>query len=253
MYDRPQSPLSIGGVLDDGFQLAKACFKGVFPIALIGAVFSQIPSFMVGDGSPEAVMSPGLWIAFLVSSVISLFVFIAAVRSIGATAAGEEMSIGEALSGSAGLFLVTLACGIVYGLIVGLGMLLLLVPGILFMLSLGFAPYLVIIDRAGPMEALGISHRLVWGNWWRTAVILSVVLFVTIAAYVVLGVVAGVAAFGSETGSAAFTVIEFVVTVAITAVLTPIVYAFSIAVLNDLKLRSEGGDLEARIDAIGSE
>ncbi len=252
MYQRPQAPLSIGGVLDDGFQLARACFPVAFPIALVGAIISQIPNTMISD-TPTELPGAGFWLALLLSFVVSVFVFIALVRMVSTVAEGGQMTPGEALGGSAGYLLATVVCGIVYGLIVMLGMVLLIVPGVLFGLSLAFAPYLVITDDAGPMDALGRSHRLVWGNWWRTAAVLSVVVFIAIVLYVLVILVMGLSLFFAEEGSAVVRIVEFVLTAAVTAVLSPVMYSFFISILNDLKLRSEGEDLEARIGAIGNE
>ncbi len=238
--------------MDDGFQLARACFPVVFPVALVGAIIGQIPNTMISDTQTE-LPGAGFWLALLLSFVVSIFVFIAMVRMVSTVSEGREMTAGEALGGAAGYLLATIVCGIMYGLIFMLGLVLLIVPGVLFGLSLAFAPYLVITDDAGPMEALGRSHRLVWGNWWRTAAVASVVLFIAIVLYVLVIVVMGASLIFADEGSAVVRIVEFVLTAAVTAVLSPVMYSFFISILNDLKLRSEGEDLAARIGAIGNE
>jgi hypothetical protein len=47
-----------------------------------------------------------------------------------------------------------------------LGFILLIVPGLILMVTLGYCWFLVLLDDAGPIDALSGSFRLVWGNAW---------------------------------------------------------------------------------------
>jgi len=46
------------------------------------------------------------------------------------------------------------------------GFLLLIIPGIIFFIWFGFAPYVCIIEGIGSTSALKRSKQLVKGNWW---------------------------------------------------------------------------------------
>ena len=67
---------------------------------------------------------------------------------------------------------------LLYGLAVLGGSLLVIIPGIIVWLSLAFYALCITLEGDGIIESLRHSHRLVWGNWWRTAMIGSVVLVV---------------------------------------------------------------------------
>jgi len=60
-----------------------------------------------------------------------------------------------------------LATSIVMGIIVVVGLLLLIVPGVILALAFSFAPYIVIERKVWPMEALKESWRLTKGHWLK--------------------------------------------------------------------------------------
>ena len=50
MYEQPDSPLTIGGVLDSGIKLFKVSFNRVVWLAIAAGFFSQIPGLMITTG-----------------------------------------------------------------------------------------------------------------------------------------------------------------------------------------------------------
>lgn len=251
MYQAPTAPLSIGGVLDDGFRLLKASFTKLFGLALVSAFIGQSPNLFMqgGTADAEATIPPAAGIAMLVTMVVNMIFYGAILSRVNAVSRSEEMSVAGSMSIGMNRFLPLFGCAICYSLAIVGGALLLLVPGIILSLSLALGPYLVITERMGPIEALKTSHRLVWGHWWRTAAIFSVVLFITMTAYTMVAVAAGLGAAVGPQG-AGMPLLQWILIPLLTAVLTPVMYAFGMSVLNDLKLRSEGDDLGERIEAI---
>lgn len=65
------------------------------------------------------------------------------------------------------LFWKYLGGSILAGLIVAGGLILLIVPGIIFAIRLEFVSYLIIDKEMGPMEAIKESWRMTSGNAWR--------------------------------------------------------------------------------------
>lgn len=252
MYTKPDTPLSIGGVLDDGFKLTRATYKHVFGIALLGAFASNIPSMMITPNAedPLAIFGPGLILATIIGSLFGLFVFAWAVHRVHSISEGREISLGEAAPHAASNYLTLLVVMICYVLIVVLGLFAFVIPGIILGLTLLLAPYLVVIDNQGFVDALKQSHNLVWGNWWRTAVIFTVIFFILTVLYLVITVVVAlVIGFqAAETESSMLlNLLNWVIVPVITATYMPVMYACTVAIFNDLKLRKEGGDLDARL------
>lgn len=255
MYQRPASPQSIGGVLDDGFRLYRASLGKIWGLAFLASLVSQLPSAFMPPAAEmaaagEAIM-PTVLILVAVSLVAGMFFLGAIIARIDAVADQQPMTLGGAFGVGFKKMLPLLGAAVLYGLAMFVGLILLVVPGIILGLSLAFCVYAVVLDDVGPVTALTASHRLVWGNWWRTLVIISVGMVVLMAAYLLIGIVVGivVAAGGSTEPGVLLRVVELVLVPLLGAVLTPLVYALYLATYYDLKLRRSGADLEQRLTA----
>lgn len=253
MYQRPDSPLAIGGVLDDGFKLVRASFPQVIWLSLFGAVLANFANLFGGiDPEQPPALSIVVGIGLIVGGLMGVVFYAAIIAKINAVAEGEELSPKSAMRLGLRLFFPLLGCSLLYALATMLGFVALIIPGVILGLSLALGPYLVITDRMGPIEALKASHKLVWGYWWRTAAIFTVALFIVMTFYVMLGAIGGAAVALGGGSEAAFRLLTTLVAVVGSAVINPAVYAFGLVVLNDLKLRKQGDDLEERIGAIES-
>jgi hypothetical protein len=266
MAIQPNQPQGIGGVLDTAFQLYKESLATVWPIALLVAIISLLPSLYllfagIAAFDPQAIASGDLsiyrtiFITVLISVVPSLWGASALLykqRSIGI---GEPVSNGEAFRVALVRLLPLIGATIVYALAVGIGSLLLFVPGMILMLSLILFMALVLFENKGPIDAVVGSHRLVWGNWWRTCAIFTVtailliVLFVAVS-FVVL-IVTPFAGMASNSVVAGM-VVQLVLNAAVNVLVAPFTSAVMIALYWDLKLRKEGGDLASRVNALSA-
>jgi hypothetical protein len=254
MYEQPAAPLSIGGVLDSGIKLFKASFNQVVWLAVAAGFISQLSGLMMGqgmgaDGVPELGTMAAL--TLLVVMAASLVLFAAVVGRMDAVHRGAPISYGESLSLGVGCSLPLLGCFILYVLAIAIGSVLLIVPGLILMLSLMFAPYMIIIEGKGVIACLKDSHNLVWGNWWRTAAIISIAGFILMAAYMLFGIalVAVVAVEGTASATGGMTLTQAVLSALFNGLLTPFFYAMTLAVYYDLRVRRDGGDLAAKIEA----
>lgn len=267
MAIQPNQPQGIGGVLDTAFQLYKESLPAVWPLALLIAIISLLPSlYLVFVGisafDPQAIASGDLSIyrtiftTVLISVVPSLWAAGALLfkqRSIGI---GEPVSNGEAMRVALIRLLPLIGATVLYGLAVGLGSLLLFVPGMILMLSLILFMALVLLENKGPIDAVVGSHRLVWGNWWRTCAvftvtaILLIVLFVAVS-FVVL-IVTPFAGMAASNSVVAGMVVQLVLNAAVNVLISPFTSAVLIALYWDLKLRKEGGDLASRVNALSA-
>ena len=123
-------------------------------------------------------------------------------------------------------------------------------------LSLLFYALCIVLEGDGVLESLRHSHRLVWGNWWRTAVIVTVVFVVYYVIYLAVEVPFAVVdqmVFATELGDLpgfGQTILSMVGDIIATVLTFPLMTAVFVAVFHDLKLRKEGQDLEARVEAL---
>lgn len=106
------------------------------------------------------------------------------------------------------------------------------------------ATHAVVIEGKGPIAGLGRSWNLVTGSWWRVFGIgLVITIIVILAALVIsapIGIIVGVA-LGGQSGGLATTLGG----AAASVLVTPFIYAALTLIYFDLRVRTEGFDLDA--------
>lgn len=268
MAIQPDQPQSIGGVLDVSFRLYKEAIGSVWPLSLLVVLASSpqtIYTIMRGNRAvdptnPMAAFAmfqdTSYWLATLLGVVLTLWVVAALYAKENAIGVGEEMGNGAALQSALGCVISLIIMTLLFALAVGIGMVLLLIPGMILLVSLILATNLVVLEGKGPIAALSGSHRLVWGNWWRTVAILTVGFIIVIIIYFALAMIIGIAVpltgIGSSDPFLFGLVTAFLIGAVINLLVTPYYVALLIAIYWDLKLRKEGGDLAARVGALGT-
>jgi len=255
MYQQATAPLTIGGVLDNGFKLFRECFSKVFLFALAGALVIA-PINLLGPYFQNNVPGPGILAtvvcAIIVAAIFAGVIYGALVARMDSVARAAPLSVGEALAIGLRRLPAMFVCGLAVGIVVVVGLLLLLIPGLIFMIWFAFAPAAVIIERIGPFASLSYSRALVRGHWWRTAALLTIVGIIVIVIYFVLVIALSVLVVsnpGTFADGQAPWYIQLVFVPLLSGIVTPLTYSFVLSIYYDLKMRLEGGDLAARIAA----
>jgi hypothetical protein len=222
--------------------------------------------------------SPTTWLTYLAILVLSAWIYAAMVLRIAAVASGAVLSLGGALSSALRLlprlllqFLLFMVVGILGGVVLAIVAALLaaaisraasvvfILYGILFLVTafvfgrVFFASLVLMLDNAGPAESIAISWRLTRGYWWRCAGILLVLLIIGLVFSLVVGFI--VAALGGALGSGSVLAMGVgqLVSLLVNSVLGSLYPAVLVAILYDLKLRKQGGDLLGRVDALAQQ
>jgi hypothetical protein len=195
--------VSIGRVFGRGFGTI-----GANPLATLGIalLFSAVPSTLLGFGlqnmQAETFLLLGaagtIGIALLtvvISILLSMITQGALVRATVAHSGGRRASLGEsAMAGLAvagPLFLL----GLLSAIGIGLGLVLLLVPGIMLYVIWSVAAPALVEERLGPVEALGRSRFLTRGARWKIFGLSLVILVVYWLISAVVGMV-GITMYG---------------------------------------------------------
>jgi hypothetical protein len=246
-------PQTVGRVLDSGFKLFVKAFTGVLPLSLAAAAVLAVPNIAnVLMGGTEQLESPvpamTVVVLFLVALPIYMILIAAVVYRLGAAAEMHEASAGQALACGVRCALSLIGAAILYFLAMAGGLILLIIPGIILSLSLSFAFIAIVLDGESAMAALKRSHRLVWGNWWRTLAVVSVPVVIVMILYLGLGIAFGATLIMSDGKPESDVFITAnLIEAAIGGITAPLIYSIMIAQYHDLKLRKEGHDLAARL------
>jgi hypothetical protein len=258
MYQRPAVPRSIGGVLDDTFQLYKASFASCWPpmviIAVVGAAsgfyrFSTVPPVAPGAGLRELLMqfqaTPRGYLAVSVLVMaLDLVLYAMLIVNIVTVSRGETPSFAASLAIALRRAPALLLATIIFVIAVAIGTVLLVVPGIYVWNRLQLFVVPLVTGPEGPVTSLSTSWRLVGGHWWRTATVVSImfaILWVLDIALVALGAFVAVLAHGGASNlvqSAGSFVLGSIVISAIVGIFTtPLLMTVFVTAYQDLLLR----------------
>jgi hypothetical protein len=263
----PARPLSVGEVLDLVFQIFKATLVKGLPYGICAVVAQQLPNvYALARGvTVRQALSAGQPIGvalFAVGVLLALVAWSALLLQQRAIIEQRPTSIkselGEALRRLPSFFVATLLFLVVVGS--GAAVIMVVPPqyrtGVRIpveILSVYLAVLLsctwpaVLFAGQGPVGALRQSARLVWGNWWRIAVVYVVGAAVVIVVSVLLGALIAAIVSSLGAGIPVMTSVFAEVANVLGAVTAPFAGALLLAAFADLRVRKEGTDLKQRI------
>jgi hypothetical protein len=102
----------------------------------------------------------------------------------------RDETVGDLFSSAAPAILPLIAFGILSAIGVGIGLVLVIIPGLILLTFWSVGAPAIVVEGAGPIQAFGRSWRLVRGDAWPVFGTLVVVLLIVIAIGVVLGIIA---------------------------------------------------------------
>lgn len=245
-------PASIAKVLDASIKLFVASFKKLIGILSILAVLYVVTGLLTlklqpaPSAPPEAtleLLSENLSLIIgvtVVTTLLSLVLYAALIYRLHNVAIGREDSFVEAITVGLKAFPATCLGMILYVNVVIIGYVLLIIPGIILTLSLGFYLYFIVVDAYRGYRALKASHALVWGCWWRTVAVFTVPGVLWMAVMLTFGILAGILGPGNQ-------VLMQIVINLLSMLITSYFFALGYVQFQDLKLRKSGNDLASRL------
>jgi hypothetical protein len=132
----------------------------------------------------------------------------------------RDLTMGDLFSAAAPSILPLIGFGILFGIGVGIGLILLIVPGLILITLWAVGAPAIVAEGAGPIEAFGRSYRLVKGNGWSVFGALLVTLIIVVLVRIVL------LAIASGIGDGAV-----VVAVILAGALTAPIFALAVTVM----------------------
>jgi hypothetical protein len=265
-YELPAAPLSIGGVIDSAIRLYRDSMRRCWILALLYSVILGIfgvfwalalaKAVVPGSKDPRqlfaAMFSPVAIGGFALATLASLLFYGALMKTVSVWAkGGESLSLGGALAVGARRLPAALLSSLLCVLAIGIGLVLLVVPGVYFFGKFQLWMMAMYVDDASAVEALAISWRLTRGRWWRGTAILTVALIILYVFALALGLVSGVITVLTHLSVTDRAIVNQLFGVVSNMIVLPMFVAILVVMYHDFKLRSEGGDLAARMGALG--
>ncbi|MDD1616318.1 MAG: hypothetical protein CG439_1452 [Methylococcaceae bacterium NSP1-2] len=188
----PQQPRNLTEILSASFKLYTESFTKVIGYSLIMFVVNKLLTSFILDAmpavdstlTPDAQMEeqmaaivqimPSLLVVTFVAAVCSCIFYSAMIYRIDNVANGRADDFVEVLLLAVKKFPAVILAGILYTIAITVGTFLLVIPGIILMISLMFFWYFILLEGMNAYDSLMASHRLVWGDWWRTNIVFFV-------------------------------------------------------------------------------
>lgn len=102
----------------------------------------------------------------------------------------RDQTVGDLFASATGAILPLIVFGILFGIAVGIGFLLLIIPGLILITFWCVGAPAIVVEREGPIGAFGRSWRLVRGDAWSVFAALLVILIIVIVIQFILAAIA---------------------------------------------------------------
>lgn len=150
---------------------------------------------------------------------------------------GESARIGECVAVGARRLFPVLAVNILSLLAIGLGMIFLFVPGLIFMVMLAVAIPVCVVERPGVFRSLERSFELTSGSRWP---IFAVYLVFGMVSFLPLAVAVGIATLAAGRGAEWAPAVVTALTISLTILIACLQSVLSATIYHQLRTRKEG-------------
>jgi hypothetical protein len=235
-------PLSLGEVLDVSFGLYRSRFA---TLLLIAVVCRLIPILLAVYFEVTEITLAQVWIrllASLLSLVLGAIGVAASTFVVSDAYLGRDTSPGSALARAMPLVGNLVGISILTSLAVGLGLFLLIVPGLIFLAGFLLSPVVAVIEATPrSRDAMRRSWQLSNGYKGKLLLTMLVALLLLLIPSIALGTLGGF--FGAGAGGRQ-ELFFFVIPLVLQVFVYPFVYVVQTVLYYDLRVRKEGFDLE---------
>ena len=180
----PDAPLMLWEIVQYSFKLYSATLRAVILLSFTAAMLCAIPLLGIASlDKQNYTLAPQIlpWIASIPFFLLALGLQITIVQKIFCVAIESNIGTFAAFKISVRKMPTLFFIAVQYSVIVLAGTMLLIIPGVILCISLLFSFILCITENLGVSQCITDSHRLVWGNWWRSTLFITFVILVILA------------------------------------------------------------------------
>lgn len=249
-----RQPEPVPRLLEQTVQLYSASLQPVLPLALAAALAGAAPQLlMLALGSSDleqiAAQQSGLFLLnTLLGVLVSLWMYAAMIVMLGRIATGQTCQVSEAAWQGLQRLLALLLGYLLYGLIVFIGLLLLIVPGVFLGIALYLFSFSIVLERQSAPGGINRAWELARGHWIHSFLIIMTPILAYLLAALLTGVLMtaiGAAWVGGLEAAAQGSdprvlLLNTLASVVLATLFMPLLLAAGIVLFNDLILRHQG-------------
>lgn len=156
-------------------------FGGMVVFGMISPNLNPLDPQAAAAATPFAGLPPGFWLGYLATMLLFLVEVGAITHGVIHHLAGKKVSLGAMVGAGVRRALPLLVVGVLCYLVVGVGMVLLLVPGVYLACALAVAIPAAVVERPGILGAMKRSFALTKGKRFSVFVVFLVMFLVATA------------------------------------------------------------------------
>lgn len=192
--------IDIGRVIDEVFAIYRDHFAVLIGAAAVVFLIEAVISAIAVAISPILIL-----VAIAVSIVATVFYTGMVVALVSDVQDGRrDFSVEQLLKSVAGAVGPLILVGILAGIAIGIGFLLLIVPGLILLTIWAVIAPVVVLERPGVFPAFGRSRALVRGSGWQVFGVIVIFFLIQIVVSLILG------SIGAVAGTAGRLILDFV-------------------------------------------
>ena len=241
--------LEVGGILDQAFQLMRdypGLLFGIVGVTIvplqivIGFLTHQMQETIKAGGDFQSLLIVQVLLSIFVALPLSILVNAAVIFAVASVYLSRPTTIGACFGHALKRFLPLLGTSMLMGLAIMGGMILLVIPGIIFAFWFSLSQHVAVLESTAGSAALTRSKLLMKGNI-GTAIALGIVVYMIIA--------------GLSLGAAIIPQIhaQIVMMALVQGVVTLIATSVFVVFYFSCRCKAENFDLQVLADAIGDE
>jgi Uncharacterised protein family (UPF0259) len=176
--------LDVGGTLSQIFSTYRAQASVLLPVAFVIFLVVAVVDAIV---SGSLILVPLSLAVSVVAATLYQGMVVGLVRDV--QDGRRDSSVQDLIDAAWPVVLPLIGVGILAGIAIGIGFLLLVVPGLILLTIWAVIAPVIVVEHSGVMDAFGRSRELVRGNGWQVFGVIVVVFLITIIVGVVLGAI----------------------------------------------------------------
>lgn len=211
--------ISVGEILSAAFGTYSANLGVLVGTSLLVAIVFGLIVGLFNDAG-GAVMQFLAWVTQLIGTAIYTGFVVRLVQDV--RDGRRDASIGDLFSAAAPAVGSLIIWGILSGIAIGIGFILLIIPGLILLTIWSVGAPAIVVEGAGPIAAFGRSYDLVRGQAWTVFGVLVCVFLIMLVAYLVAALIG--AAIGGVVGAIIVGIIVLALFMPVSALVSSTLY-----------------------------
>jgi len=215
---RMGTKLDVGGTLSQAFSIYKEQAGVLLPLAFAFFLVVAVVNALLAS---TFILLPLTFAVSIIASTLFQGTVVQLVRDV--QDGQRDNTVGELIESVWPVVLPLIGAGILAGIGIGIGFLLLIVPGLILLTIWAVLAPVIVIERPGVFSAFGRSREIVRGNGWQVFGVIVTVFLIIFIAGLIFGAIG--AAFGDSTiVTIIFNLIAQTLTAPIAALIATVIY-----------------------------